>query len=245
MPSTSKDSVVVLLKGGRLPTWDRLSPDTQRTYSQEHVDLMLSVARDHGMLRLEGFKLMSPRERWQRFWVIEFPSLEGAEAWIDAEMAPPYGRFGYYEYYLDRRFPTDHLAGWVINPPPSEATPSEVDPHIIPTLNAVRSSVIVLLFGRLLPGADAKSPQDRGDDVHVELMQSVAHEHGLMRIEAFQLIAPQPDWHRAWVMEFPELAGAEAWMDNEVLPLHGGYTNKSMALARKWAPSYFAAWVPR
>ena len=52
---------------------------------------MLSVARDHRMKRMEGFRLIAPQERWERFWVIEFPTLEGAEAWIEAEMAPPYG----------------------------------------------------------------------------------------------------------------------------------------------------------
>lgn len=84
-PDVSRDSVVVLFKGGRLPEWDDLSADVQRAYSQQHVDLMLSVAREHGMMGLEGFRLMGPVQPWARFWVIEFPTLEGAEAWIDAE----------------------------------------------------------------------------------------------------------------------------------------------------------------
>ncbi len=34
----------------------------------------------------------------------------------------------------------------------------------------------------------------RGDDEHVELMLDVAKRHGLMRIDAFRLIAPKPDY---------------------------------------------------
>ena len=94
-----RDSVVVLYKGGRLPSWRQLSIIEQNAASQEHVDLMLKVARDHGLQRLEGFKLVGPRRDYQWFWLIEFQTIEGAEAWIEAEMAPPYGLYGYYEYF--------------------------------------------------------------------------------------------------------------------------------------------------
>ena len=101
-PASSGDSVVVLYKGGRLPSWDGLTVEEQDEYSREHVDLMLSVAREHGLMGLEGFKLVGPVGDWMRFWAIEFPTFEGAEAWIAAEMEPPYGRYGYYEYHLAR-----------------------------------------------------------------------------------------------------------------------------------------------
>ena len=80
-PEVSRDSVIILYKGGRLPTWHDLAPEAQHAYQQEHVDLMLSVAREHGLMRLEGFKLMTPQDSWERFWVIEFPTLAGTEAW--------------------------------------------------------------------------------------------------------------------------------------------------------------------
>ena len=32
---------------------------------------------------------MAPQQSWERFWVIEFPTLMGAEAWIDAEWHRP------------------------------------------------------------------------------------------------------------------------------------------------------------
>jgi hypothetical protein len=76
-------------------------------------------------------------------------------------------------------------------------------------------------------------------------MQRVAREHRMIRIEAFQLMDPISDWHRAWVIEFPTLEGAEAWMENEVLPPHGAYSSKAFLLARRWAPEYFSTWVPR
>ena len=57
-------------------------------------------------------------------------------------------------------------------------------------------------------------------------MKQVAREHGLMRLEGFRLIAPQDAWHRAWVIEFPTMAGAEAWMEAEVQPTYGTYSSK-------------------
>ena len=240
----SKDSVVVLLKGGRLPSWGLLSQEEQVAYSREHVDLMLSVASEHGMIGLEGFKLMAPEGDWARFWVIEFPTLAGAEAWTDAEMAPPYERYGYYDYYPARRWRKDFFSGWVTRPPAQIETTTATDPRSLPDLDVDRGSVVVLLFGRWLPGADTASPEERGDAEHIELMQSVARDHGLMRLEAFKLIGPQTDWHRAWVIEFPTLEGAEAWMEAETRPPHGAYATKFMRLARKWAPDYFAGWTP-
>ena len=240
----SKDSVVVLYKGGRLPSWEALSPEERRAYEQKHVDLMLSVAREHNMMSLEGFRLMGPQQSWVRFWTIEFPDLEGAEAWIEAEMAPAYGSYGYYEYYIARRWAPDYFSTWVPPLPAAKAVPDAADPHIIQALDVDRDSVIVLLFGRMVPGAEEVSPEERGDDEHIALMQSVARQYDMMRLEGFKLIGPQADWHRAWVIEFPTIEGAEAWIQGEVQPPHGNYATKVMYLARKWAPDYFVRWVP-
>ena len=54
-PSIGKDSVAVLFKGGRLPSWHALTADEQRAFSQEHVDLMLSVAR-----KLQAARCVAP-----------------------------------------------------------------------------------------------------------------------------------------------------------------------------------------
>ena len=242
-PVRGDDSVFVLFKGGRLPTWYLLTDDERTAAEQNHIDLMLAVAERHGMRRLEGFRLMGQQHDWQRFWVIEFPTLEGAEAWIEAEMAPPYGLYGFYEYHLARSWAVEHLATWPTFPRPA-VEPRAGDPHRRPSLGADPSSVVVLLFGRGRPGYEAAGPERRGDEEHVRWMQQVARDHGMIRIEAFQAIARPSDWHRAWVIEFPTLEGAEAWMETEVLPPHGAFSSKQFLLARRWAPEYFASWVP-
>ena len=238
--SIDTDSVVVLFKGGRLPAWHALSSEVQDAYARKHVDLMLSVARRHRLMRLEGFRLMAPQRRWERFWVIEFPTMAGAEAWIDAEIEPPYGTYGYHDYFVSRSIRRNDMSSWVTRPP---ADPGQADQGEPPALEVDRNSVVVLLFGRWLPEADIVTLEERGDHEHVALMQSVARDHGLMRMEAFQLIGVQNDWHRAWVIEFPTIEGAEAWIETEVLLPHGRFSNKEFHLARKWAPRYFARWV--
>ena len=240
--AASKDSVVVLFKGGRLASWHALTEEDQEDYARQHIELMHSVAREHRLMHLEGFKLITPHNRWERFWVIEFPDMAGAEAWIDAEIAPPYGSYAYHDYFVARRWRRDYFAGWVATPPKPGRSES-VHPGGAPALRVHRDSVIVLLFGRWLSEADSASPEERGDREHIELMRSVARDNGLMRLEAFRLVGLQNEWHRAWVIEFPTLEGAEAWIDAEVRPPHGRFANKDFHLARKWAPEHFATWV--
>ncbi len=235
-PSSSGDSVVVLYLGGRLPSWDGLTGEEQDEYSRVHVDLMLSVAREHGLMGLEGFKLIAPVGDWLRFWAIEFPTFEGAEAWIAAEMEPPYGRYGYYEYHLARRVRGEGPARAVAEP--LAGAPSEA-----PVLEADTDSFVVVAFDRWLPGADIVPTGERGDAEHDELMSSVAQEHRLIRTDVYQLIAAQSSWHRAWVVEFPELGGAEAWIEADSRPPNSRYRSRIYHLARKWAPEYFARWV--
>ena len=72
--TSSAESVVALFKGGRLQTWHTLTDAQRDDYSAQHVELMLGVAHEHGMMTLEGFKLMEPKQPWERFWVLEFPT---------------------------------------------------------------------------------------------------------------------------------------------------------------------------
>ena len=241
----NKESIISLFKGGRLPEWATLPPEPKRAYEQEHVDLTLSIAREHGLMRLEGFKLLGPQGRWKTFWITEFPTLAGVEAWITAEMTPPYSRYGTYEYYLARTYGKDRFSGWVTHPLPASAPPAGVDPHHVPKLDLDRSSYVALQFERLLPETYDATPAQRGDQEHIELMQSVAHQYGLMHLEAFQLIAPQPDWHRMWVIESPTLEGLEAWVEAEARPPHGRYASMAFHLARRWGVDYFPTWISR
>jgi len=238
---TDRDPVVVLFKGGRLPAWHQLSDQERREFEQAHVDLMLSVAREQAMSRLEGFRLIGPQGDWQRFWLIEFPAIEAAEAWIRAEMAPPYGLYGHYEYHLSRALEQEPNSTWVTQPA-APIVPLAADPHTIPELRIDPGSIVVLMFARYRPGAEALTPEKRGDPQHVDLMKGIAREHGLIRLEGFQLLSPQTDWHRAWVIELPTLEAAEAWVAGEEALPHGMHAQRSIHLARKWGPEYFASW---
>jgi hypothetical protein len=240
-----QDTVIVLLKGGRLPQWQDVPPDTRRAYEQEHVDLMLETAHRHRLLRLEGFKLLLPQHNWKTFWITEFPTLAGAEAWIDAEMRPPYGRYGFLEYYVAHQWAPDYFASWVTAPPSPVSVPAGADPHHIPALGVERESYVSILFGRSLPEMHDLTPPELDDaqNQHIALMQSVAAQHGLMRLEGFKLVGPQADWHRAWIIELPTMEGIEAWIEAEVAPPLGRYGTKAYYLARKWSPAYFQTWV--
>ncbi len=233
----SRDRVMVLAKTGRLASWHRLTDDERRSAEQEHVDLMLSVAARHRMRRLEGFRLIGQQGGWLRFWLIEFPTFAGAEEWIEAEMAPPYGRDGFYEYHLARPLAPEHFDAWLPGPPRVIA-PQEADPAEIPALAADRSSVVVLQFSRSdVAGGRADAEQTEG-------LQQVAREHGMLRLECFQLIDPVPAWHRAWICEFPDLAGAEAWIEAEAEPARSARAERISFLSRRWSPEYTAAWCP-
>jgi hypothetical protein len=237
----AEESIVVLVRAGRLPEWHDVPPERQTAFEQEHVDLMLSVGREHGLLGIEGFLLITAQGPWHRYWVIELPDLAGAEAWIEAEMRPPYGAFGFYDYELARRHAREEFDRWPVRPPPA-VIPLRSDPREMVPLGVRTDSIVILLFGRWRPEAEMTPPEVRGDDEHVELMQSVAREYGLMRIEAYRLLAPKHDYHRAWVIEFGALEDAEAWLRAEVLPPHGRFSDKRFFLARRWAPEYFSTW---
>lgn len=230
--SHTTDDITVLYKGGRLPTWHALAPQERRAYEQEHVDLMLKVAADHGLQRIEGFRLMAPQGAYERFWAMDFADLAGAEAWIKAEMTPPYGHYGFYEYHLARSALPEHCAAWARGLLPPEPHPG--DPHVIPALAADCGSVVAVLFeNRDAPPSDA----------YVAAMEACCNKHGLLRLESFSLLAPQAAWQRVWLAEFPGIAGAEAWIQAEKDPAHSAGRECSFLLTRKWAPAYFAAWV--
>jgi hypothetical protein len=216
-----------------------LSREEQKAYEQEHVDLMLDIAGRYRMRRLEGFRLMAPQGAYERFWVLGFPDLAGAEAWIEAEMAPPYGRYGYYEYYLARSGLPEYCADWAKGMP--APTPLVGDPHQVPALDVDADSVVAVLFERGEQAAGEKPVTE----AYVETMGDFCKAHGLLRLECFKLIAPQADWHRVWLAEFPAVESVEAWIQVEKGRAHGHFAERSFALTRKWAPAYFASWIPK
>ena len=236
-------SIVALYKGGRLPTWHALAPAAHEKYQQLHVDLMLDIARRHHLIRLEGFRLLAPQESYERFWTIEFPTVDNARAWIEAEMEPPYGRYGHYEYDLATPYRVQELNAWVVDPITTSIP--DADPRQVPALAVDPHSIVVLRFERWRPEAMELEPQERSEISGAETARHTARQHGLMRLECFALLGPRTDWHRVWIGEFPQLAGAEAWVDAWVQQPHGRHLQQHFHLARKWAPQYFATWISR
>ena len=193
------------------------------------------------MQQMQGFRLVAPRHTWKLFWVMEFPTLAGAEAWIDAEIAPPYGRYGFQHYWLARRCTDDPLLhDW--NAPLAD---EDANPHHIPPLEVDRSSFVAVGMARRQPAALDVDDAARGETGRVELLRSIGQQHGILSLQAFRLITPQPDWHVVWIVEFPTLDGVEAWIEAQSRPPHGSYWRVDYYLARRWAPGYVASWVPR
>lgn len=236
-------SVVILLKGGRLPSWNNLSEDVQASHSQLHVELMLSVAEEHRMMRLEGYRLISPMDHWERFWVIEFPTLTGAEAWIQAEMAPPYGRYGYYEYHLARRVDPESY-GPIPGKPRQISAGPEIDPHRIPELGVAKDVIVVLDFHQNEANTDDAPPTNHNFQQASQIRTETAQPDTMLAAESFALIAPQDDWDMARIVEFGEFADVETWLDHEHELSRVNNKGGKTYLSRKWAPEYFRHWAP-
>ena len=186
MTGSPGDSVVILFKGGRLPTWHLLDEAHQADYERQHVDLMLSVSERHGLMGLHGYRLLAPLGDWVRFWTVEFPDLAGAEAWMEAEVEPPYGRYGFHDYSLARRWQPESLSWLPRRPEPP--VPPDADPHVIAPLSADPSSIVVLAFGGWRRGSDEVDPRTRGDEERGQRLREVAGEHGLLHGEVFRLL---------------------------------------------------------
>ena len=246
--SEQGETVVILFRGGRLPEWHLLDQVQRIDFERRHVDLMLSVADRHGLIGIHGYRLLGPRGSWERFWTIEFPDLAGAEAWMSAEAEPPYGSYGYYDYSLARRWRPEVL-NWLPCKAEPPATPG-ADPHIIPALSADPKSIVLLAFGGRHRGADAEDSEDRDqrnfgghDEERRRRMREVSRDYGLIHGEVFQLVGASDRGDYAWILEFPGLAGIEAWIDAETAPPLAAGQRHDFHVARRWAPEYFATWA--
>ena len=234
-----KDSVVVFLKGGRIPSWYGLSPEKQDEYSVEHISLMKSVINKYKMITLEGYKLWSPVNDWKFFWTIKFPTFEGAESWIEAEMEPPYGRYGSFNYYLARRI--EHIG---VNTDSKETKPRFIKDDLDHTnLKEDKTSVVVITFEMSLPGSDLVAPDEYAHQRYIKNINSVTEEHKLIRLEAYRLITPQSNWHTTVIAEFPTINGANAWIDLQENPSYVRFKTRTNYLSHKWAPRYFTKWI--
>ena len=234
-----KDSVVVFLKGGRIPSWYGLSPEKQDEYSVEHISLMKSVINKYKMITLEGYKLWSPVNDWKFFWTIKFPTFEGAESWIEAEMEPPYGRYGSFNYYLARRI--EHIG---VNSDSKETKSRFIKDDLDHTnLEEDKTSVVVITFEMPLPESDLLAPDEYAREGYIKNINSVTEEHKLIRLEAYRLITPQSNWHTTVIAEFPTINGANAWIDLQENPSYVRFKTRTNYLSHKWAPEYFEGWI--
>ncbi len=234
------ENVVILFRGGRLPEWHQLDEARKIDFERRHVDLMLSVADRHGLIGIHGFRLLGPLGSWERFWTIEFPDLAGAEAWMSAEAEPPYGSYGFYDYTLARRWQPEWL-NWLPRKAEPPVDPGR-DPHTIPPLAADPSSIALLAFGGPHRGADADDSGEQ-DEERWRRMRKVSRDHGLMHGEVFRLLGASDHGDYAWILEFPGLAGVDAWIDAETAPPLAACQRHDFHVARRWAPDYFVTWA--
>lgn len=234
------ESVVILFRGGRLPEWHLLDQAQRSDFERQHVDLMLSVAERYGLIGLHGYRLLGPRGNWERFWSIEFPDLAGAEAWMSAEAEPPYGHYGYYDYTLARRWQPKCL-NWLPRKPEPPVPPG-AEPRTIPLLSADPSSIVLLAFGGRHRGADQNDSGEH-DEERWRRMRKVSRDHGLIHGEVFRLMGASDRGEYAWILEFPGLAGIEAWIDAETAPPLAAGQRHEFHVGRRWAPEYFVTWA--
>ena len=216
---------VLLLKAGRLPSWYRLSTEEQASFSKEHVNLMLSISRRHELLRMEGYRLMFPVGDWERFWVIEFPDQNGVEAWIEAEMAPLYGTYGFYEYHFARQVPGGQVSSDRTAVNPGVEKRGWPDPQQVPLLETDKKSMVLLTFSMEIPGGS--------NDSRIDSDQLTDEGHSGAQQDAC-----------GTVTEFADSSAVESFAQLETSAGQRKQYKKSMHLARRWAPEYFTSWVP-
>ena len=226
--------VVLLARTGRLDSWHRLADADRQAATDHHVDLMVRVAADTGMRKLDGYRLLTPLDRFERFWVMAFPDLAGAESWIAAEMRPPYGLYGYYEYDLARPMDMSGAASLVENPLPREVR--STDPRQVPSLAADRDHLAVVCFGRSSAALGWQIPEPAPPAAGVS--------SGAYRLlEGYRLIGPRADWQYTWLCVAGTMGAAEAWVDAQTEADGRSQYLQRFLLARRWQPDYFSSWV--
>ena len=83
---------------------------------KKYTDLVPAIIEKFGgkvLARGGRFQIMEGPDKFHRFIVIEFPTLEGAEAWMETEVRPPHGAYSSKQFLLARRWSPDYFASWV------------------------------------------------------------------------------------------------------------------------------------
>ena len=87
-------------------------PQAAASTDEQHARALEGSATEHGLTRLEGFRLLTPQPEWSWMYVAEFPAFAGAEAWIEAEMGPDRQGGVASSVYLARRWAPDYFDLW-------------------------------------------------------------------------------------------------------------------------------------
>lgn len=121
IPALSADpaSIVLLAFGGRhrgADTDDSEDHDQRDTgdHDEERWRRMRKVSRDHRLIHGEVFRLLGASDRGDYAWILEFPGLDGIEAWIDAETAPPLAAGQRHDFHVARRWAPEYFAAWAV-----------------------------------------------------------------------------------------------------------------------------------
>ena len=159
----------------------------------------LDDTKNETNVRIFGLNYDTTKERVEKVFgkcgqiiSIEFPTFEGAEAWINAEMEPPYGKYGSLNYYLARRI--EHMeVHSVIKESEQHSVINENDlDHT--NLEEDKNSVVVITFEISVPGSDLVNLDEGQRQKYIKNIYSVSKQHELIRLEAYQLITPQSNW---------------------------------------------------
>ena len=231
------NDIVLLARTGRLASWHRLTDAERQAATDHHVDLMVRVAAETGMRKLDGYRLMTPMDRFERFWVMAFSDLAGAESWIAAEMQPPYGLYGYYEYDLARPMDMRAAASLVQDPLPREVR--DADPRDVPSLAADRDHVAVVCFGRSSAALGWQIPEPALPAAGSSATGGAAYR----LLEGYRLMSPRADWQYTWLCAADTMDAAEAWIDAQTEADGREEYLQRFLLARRWQPDYFSSWM--
>lgn len=78
-----------------------------------YFEAVQGVAKEHGLIGLEVFKVIDLQDSLHSIWVAEFPTLQAAEAWAKVEETSFQAGFGYKVNHLARRWAPEYFSAWV------------------------------------------------------------------------------------------------------------------------------------
>ena len=106
-----KNSVVVITFEISVPGSDLVNLDEGQR--QKYIKNIYSVSKQHELIRLEAYQLITPQSNWRTTVITEFPTINGAKAWIDLQEDPSYIRFKTRTNYLSHKWAPRYFTKWI------------------------------------------------------------------------------------------------------------------------------------